>query len=601
MDGFVRNVVGMQNLEETRRRNDIYEKNSVLQAEQLKVDQNKLKQTTAFRAFDELGKMADHPALATNLDKQADLLLMQGKVMETGLGVKVPLPSKDELMGGFAQTKTLIQAMRGGDQAAAQGALMDAMTANPKWARTVLDDMKKAGELTTQMQELDLKLQTHQAQLEAINVKTGRMKMQEGLFAEHGAALTRVANLAGDPKFAAQFQQVLSFQKPEARQAYLNLPENQAFRTAFEQQIEIEKKDMGFFDSLGKEAEGLQPQKVYLLEQEVVSRSRALSDAQAKSSDGQAPQEQADELKGYEAVRKARAIEAEWLQDPYNKDKWRALKKSEQDLKILQGGTAKKITDLADQRTALAQAKFDQKTQTGLAEGDLQNEFIKGVTNGKGDSQSLGDAIAVVKQKYPGVPFDATKIVNPDKKGKLGVEIKMGQDDVSRQLKMVEAGQGVLDFTKDLRERIEANPRIVGPGAQLATAFAGSAQQLRAIVGMDPAGAQFLNTKTRDEAESFYEILVYLQARSMDASGPLDLKVVEHARDVIGPLSSFSTGPQQVLNKLNVVQANAERNIRRARSHLQGGVKSYMVDPQKPVGELTEEDLLKTILQGSQP
>jgi hypothetical protein len=191
--------------------------------------------------------------------------------------------------------------------------------------------------------------------------------------------------------------------------------------------------------------------------------------------------------------------------------------------------------------------------------------------------------------------------MDPDQKGKLGVEISMSKDDVSRQLKMVEAGQGVLDFTKDLRERIEANPRIVGPGAQLATAFAGSAQQLRAIVGMDPAGAQFLNTKTRDEAESFYEILVYLQARSMDASGPLDLKVVEHARDVIGPLSSFSTGPQQVLNKLNVVQANAERNIRRARSHLQGGVKSYMVDPQKPVGELTEEDLLKTILQGSQP
>ena len=601
MDGFVRNVVGLQNLEETRRRNDIYEKNSLLQAEQNRLDAQKLRQTTAFRAFDELGKMADHPALATNLDKQADLLLMQGQVMATGLGVKVPLPSKDELLGGFDQTKTLMRAMRSGDQVKAQGALMDAMTANPKWARTVLDDMKKAGELTTQLQELDLKLQTHQAQLEAINVKTGRMKMQEGLFAEHAAGLTRVTNLAGDPKFAAQFQQVLSYQKPEARQAYLNLPENQAFRVAFEQAVESEKKDMGFFDSLGEEGAALQPQKLHLLDEEVSARTKALADAQAKSPDGQAPQEQAEELKGYEVVRKARAVEAEWLKDPYNRDKWRALKKAEQDVKILQGATSKKLTDLADQRTALAQAKFDQKTQQGLAESDLQNEFIKGVTGGKGDSQALGDAIQTVKQKYPGVPFDATKIVNPDKKGKLGVEIKMGQDDVSRQLKMVEAGQGVLDFTKDLRERIEANPRIVGPGAQLATAFAGSAQQLRAIAGMDPAGSKFLNTKTRDEAESFYEILVYLQARSMDASGPLDLKVVEHARDVIGPLSSFSTGPQQILNKLNVVQSNAERNIRRARSHLQGGVKSYMVDPQKPVGELSEEDLLKTILQGSQP
>lgn len=423
MDGFVRNVVGIQNLSETRRRNDIYEKNSLLQAEQNKIDQQKLKQQTAFRAFDELGKMADHPALATNLDKQADLLLMQGQVMATGLGVKVPLPSKDELLGGFEQTKTLMRAMRSGDQEKASGALMDAMTANPKWARTVLDDMKKAGDLTTQMQELDLRLQTHRSQLEAINVKTGRIKMQQGLFTEHAAGLTRVTNLGGDPKFARQFQEVLSFQKPEARQAYLNLPENQAFKQAFEQQIEAEKKDMGFFDSLGKEAEGLQPQKVHLLEQDVMARSAALADAQAKSPDGQAPQEQAEDLKGYNAVWKARQVEAEWLKDPYSKDKWRALKKAEQDLKILQGGTTKKLTDLGDQRLALAQSKFDLKTQAGLAESELQSEFIKGITHGKADSQSLGDAIAIVKQKYPGVPFDATKIENPDKKGKQTITL----------------------------------------------------------------------------------------------------------------------------------------------------------------------------------
>ena len=416
MDGFVRNVVGLQNLAETRRRNDIYEQNSLLQAEQNQLDQQKLKQQTAFRAFDELGKMADHPALATNVEKQADLLLMQGQVMATGLGVKVPLPSKEELLGGFAQTKTLMRAMRNGNQAEAQGALMEAMTANPKWARTVLDDMKKAGELTTQMQELDLKLQTHQAQLEAINVKTGRIKMQEGLFAEHGAALTRVTNLAGDPKFAKQFQQALSYEKPETRHAFLNLPENRAFKAAFEQALDAEKKDLGFFEGMGEEANGLQPQKLHLLQEDVLARSRALADAQAKSPDGQAPQEQAEELKGYNAVWKARQIEAEWLKDPYNKDKWRALKKAQQDLTLLQGTTGKKLTDLADQRTALAQAKFDQKTQTTLAERDLQEEFLKGIQGGKNDSQALGDAIGTIKQRYPGTPFDATKITNPDKK-----------------------------------------------------------------------------------------------------------------------------------------------------------------------------------------
>lgn len=427
MDGFVRNVVGIQNLSETRRRNDIYEKNSLLQAEQNKIDQQKLKQQTAFRAFDELSKMADHPALALNLDKQADLLLMQGQVMATGLGIKAPLPSKEELLGGFDQIKTLtrstMKAMQEGRTADAQQLALDAAFANPRWGRTLVDEMKKVGDLTQQWHEFDVKSQTHRAQLEAINLKNGKLKLQEGFLGEHAAGLTRVANLAGDPKFARQFQEVLSFQKPEARQAYLNLPENQAFKQAFEQQIDAEKKDMGFFEGMGQEAEGLQPQKLHLLDEEVSARAKALADAQAKSPDGQAPEADAQELKTYELVRKARAIEAEWLKDPYSKDKWRALKKAEQDLKIEQGSTGKKLTDLGDQRLALAQSKFDLKTQTGLAESELQSEFIKGITHGKADSQSLGDAIAIVKQKYPGVPFDATKIENPDKKGKQTITL----------------------------------------------------------------------------------------------------------------------------------------------------------------------------------
>ena len=424
----------MENVIETRRRNDIYEQNSLLQAEQLKNDKAKIRQQTAFRAFDELGKMADHPSLAMNLDKQADLLLMQSKVMETGLGITVPMPSKEELLGGFDQAKATIRAVRNGKPEEANAALSDMMIANPKWGRAMLDDMKKAGELTTQMQELDVKLQLHQADLEAKNVKIGKLKLQDNLYTEHVAAMGRMTNVVNDPAFSTQFHHVMKL-SPIAREAWLNLPENASFKQAFDAEIAAEKEKMGYekLPTLpgrppvyqgGADVELLKPALLTRLSNDVLARNRALQDAQDKSVDGAAPKDMADEVMAYENVRNARETEARWLEDPYNKDKWMAFKKAEQNLRLLQGTTVKQQQDtVAERNLSLSQSKFDLKTQTGLKEALAQKKFLEGITQGKDSNQSAIEAYIEADKKYPGVPMDAGTLKDFNKTGKLSIDV----------------------------------------------------------------------------------------------------------------------------------------------------------------------------------
>jgi len=283
-----------------------------------------------------------------------------------------------------------------------------------------------------------------------------------------------------------------------------------------------------------------------------------------------------------------------------DKAKYEAFVQAQRDLEESAKVSQKGLKTLGDERLAFMETKADKKELQDTAQNFGNVEFLRAVQSGMDPTSAAIAGVEAAHKKY-GVMPDSAKFADPSKKGQQTIQIKMGQEDFSRQFKAIESAQGVLDFTKDLSDRIKANPRIVGPGAQLSTAVAGSTQQLRALLNMDPSAAQFLNTKTRDEAESFHELLVYLQAKSMDPVGAMNKETIVDARKVIGDLSSFSTGPQQLLNKLDVVGINAERNIRRGRSHIQGGVKSYMTDPKKPVGEMTEEELMRSILQGTVP
>ena len=495
MDGFVRNVVGIQNLSETRRRNDIYEQNSLLQAEQIKVDRDKIKQQNAFRAFDEIGKMAEHPALAQNTPQQIQLLKARAQVMAVGLGREIPLPDDKELAGGFTDAKKLVDAAFTGTPDEKKAAFAKAVIANPVWGRAMMDNIKKAGELTTELQELDLKLQTHQADLRAKNLKIGRMTQQDELFSSHVIDLTRATNIAREPKYAMQFQVMMGYEKPESRQAYMNLPENQEFAQAFTRAIEQEKKDMEFPDKeMLKAIPTLVPTKLHKVNELIADKARELADAQAKSSDGTAPQELAEEVQGLETVRKARQIEIAWLEDPTNKDKWKALGKAKQDLTILQGSSTKKLTDLASQRDALNQLKFDQKTQSGLAETYLQDTYLDGLLANKSAIQAHQDAIRATNKKFPDTPYNP-RVTNPETQGKLAIDVNTPT--TATRTKMQEQLTG-LESTLNVIGNLKATVRQgnIGLAAALKSTAYGFTSQIKGMA--ETVGAEALSAKQAD-------------------------------------------------------------------------------------------------------
>lgn len=562
-----------------------YEDQADLQRSAQKLDAQRLKQTSAFRGFDELEKIKNHPTLATNRGKQIDLLLAQGTLLEQGLGVKVPMPDRDELMGGYDSMDRFVKTMRNGTDEEKFAATTDMLASNPVYASKVFDDMKKAGDVSTHMEEMQMKIEANKAKLQSLNLKNAKANLQQNFFTQHVASLGGVTQLATDPRYAEHLRKVQSFESDKAKQIYLGMHPD--FKEQFEASL---KQASGPIDEIAGQ-----------LKDNIDARYTAIHAAQAK--DGEAPLELVDETSGYESVYAARQAQAAFLADPYNKQNWKNLKAAEQNVRILQGKAGKQISEIADARTALMETKFDAKQQSGLAESMLEESFINNLNGGDDDNQSLGKAIKAVKQKYPGVPFDATKILNPNKKGKSEIALKMPSDIVGQNLKAIDAAQSTIDFTDEIMDRITSNPSIVGKGAKISAAFAGAGQQLRALAGMDPGASRFLNTKTRDDAEAYQELLVYMQAKSMDPSGALDIKVVQHARDVVGDMSGWATGPEQVMNKLRLVKENAGRNLRRARGHIRGGIGSYLEDqpkdaaPKKAVGEMNLQETMQELLQ----
>lgn len=596
---FAQTAIAFQNLQETIRRNDFAGQGLALEKGRLDAqqDQNQIEkarnlQLQGSSLLTQLDKLEDSPYFSGDKSKAAQLLVMRGNILRSHFGLKdVPIPADaEEALGGYDAYKNLYKSLGDEDPVKREHAMTELAVANPKQFKLLLEDYAKSAELPERLQRIKTMVGINEARLTALNQKNAAAQIQDGIYGLHLAELRAPLTVLQGKEIATHLKKMQGLSEPQ-REAYLKLYPDVA-------------KTMAGVQVSAQSVNGTVEQ----LQTELETRRQAIEQVQLRN--GTAPQELVDEATAYETVLKARQAQSEWIKDRtsfYDPAKYKAVLAAEQNLRAAQGRPKAVMEDIARQRMDLATqlrddklltAEFQKKKDLGLQRA--QEVYLQELNAGKNDLEAGVAAAQIIRQEFPGVPVDLTKLENPAKKGKLDVGIKMGQDDVSRQFKTIEASQGVIDYVADLRERIQKNPAIIGRGAQLSTALAGAGQQLRAIVKNDPSAAKHLNTQTRDEAEAFYETLVYMQARAMDASGPLDLKVVENARKVIGDLDSFTTGPQQILNKLQVIQSNAERGMRHARRRLKGGVESYTepAPADKKVSDMTEEELLRAILEG---
>ncbi len=561
-----------QQMQEQQRHNDLYEQH--LQTEKSRQAETEAAhlQREKFKKF-ELGiKLLDDPMVPR--DFRAKILGTIAK--EAEYGDLTP----EQLLASEPELKKMTQGLLNGDKNMMEEGLTAVMYQYPGLTIERLTMLEKAQGLAQKASEHLTNLQLNQARLENMHEEHTSWQAAHNEYRPVVETLDAHLNQFGD------LGQSLYAKSPQARKALLagnptvkKLVDEARDRSGVSAMMETEaKKELAYWEA----------------------QQRAIDQGESTLS----PDIVAIRTESAKQVIRARQSEQKWLnglrQDTWDKAAFTELKQVREQLNASVTGAKAKMKSISDDRLALQERKFDMQQDYDARVKAGQSELLK-----RHGFTWTGPELGAIVDTYKVKADDLTKgLGDPTKKGRVEIGlVKMGQEDASRQFKAIEAAQGVVDYVADLRERIQANPAIIGRGAQLATAMAGAGQQLRAIVKSDPSASKVLNTKTRDESEAAYELLVYLQARAMDPSGPLDLKVVENARKVLGDLNSFSTGPQQMLNKLQVVQTNAERNIRRARQRIKGGVEAYINEPSqdKAVSEMSEEELLQTILGGRTP
>lgn len=395
----------MMQLGEQQRRNDLTASGQQQEARRIELEENRLKQTSAFRAFDEMEKLAKSPQFANPM-AQIDLRYSQANLLKHGLGVDVPVPSREEMVGAHEQFAEMVRTFRNSEDPAERRAAVEKMIISaPDYGKNILDEMKKAGELDEQGEMLAQKVALNEGKIRALNLKSGRINMQQSLYTEHMGAVSHSLQVAESPEFKQHYNRIMTIKDPTARAVYLT--RNPEFKKAFESALAPQKEQMGmvgpeFVEDFG---EDVKPRLLSALDQEVQSRLAAKNEAIEKN--GIAPQELGEELAGFSLVREARSIQAEWLQDPYNPEKFAAMKKAHQNMRIAYDANGKASLGVQDERLQIMQNKFDAGQQAKQAEDFSQQKMREYLEQGYTENKAALLAGKDTMEKYPGVPFSA--------------------------------------------------------------------------------------------------------------------------------------------------------------------------------------------------
>src|SRR5574343_1399007 len=98
----IQNAISLGWLQQRQDRTDIQQQRANMAQQQMELDQQRLKQSATFKAFDEIDKLAASPQFATPM-QQVDLRYTQANLLKTGLGLNIPMPSREEMVGAYEQ------------------------------------------------------------------------------------------------------------------------------------------------------------------------------------------------------------------------------------------------------------------------------------------------------------------------------------------------------------------------------------------------------------------------------------------------------------------------------------------------------------------
>lgn len=576
-----RTIIGLGNLDETRRRNDLYEQNTLQEGQRIGLARQKMEQ----EKFTDLIKLADDPRIKANPDLSDKVLGAAWRV------AKMPEIDSDAMRRGRERVKGLLMAMANGDKPTSEAALIDLqLTMGPDDTAKIQKALADNQKMLEWSQNAEAVRDLNAAKTEKI--QTSLAKIDTGLVPFTTASHEFFTALTGTD--TNEFKQAMkSYDKLKGKAS-----EKQVGLLGGASLSRFTGTEMGTIATGADDAA-----QHYKSQAFHAWHNLQLLDRGGDLPKGITKRDLVEQQAVGEELGRAYSALATWARTPFDATALKHAKAASdvveahrKQLDGLKASTAEEIVALRQQALNFRMGEAEKKHlyESNVAKASAEALKAFGYT-------PTAEQLAATATKYGVKPQDLT-VKDPSKQGKTTLELKMGQEDVSRNLKIIESAQMAQDYILEISDVIKANPSIVGRGAQLGTAFAGATQQLRAIVNLDPEASKFLNTKPRDTAEALHEVLVYAVAKTMDPTGALDIKVVQHARDTVGDIDTFTTGPQQMLNKLETVSGSLGRSIRRARRHLSGGIQSYLTDEpaaKKPVTEMSIQELMDAVTKGA--
>lgn len=590
---FAQTAIAFQNLQETVRRNDSYEQNVAINMKQAEADLERAKR----QQFKDLFELSNDPRI------KASPVLGPRVLTEAIRAAGFKDVDEDMIRSAEDQFVKLGKAAMDADPIKAHDAAIEIQVMlgpekADKFAQS-LSGFQKAREHSENVKALRQLQQARFEKIDSANAKVdaGKIPYQQGV-RDFIAAL--------DGTDSKEFERGIKVA------GSLSESKKPTSDTAFSDMMGLASKAVESFISpemvARAEASGKKAAE-YGAKLQELKQSLQLVEAGARPPVGKSKRDLIEQIAVGERMIDAYSTLAEWQRKPFD----RTLLKKAQEAKALMiqekknletthAGASEELIKLRQDALEFRQTEAGKKDTYEKNVGKAQAELLEKY----GYTPEAGQ-LGAVATKYGVKTSDILPgLSNPAKKGKLEVEmVKMGQEDVSRQFKAIEAAQDVSIYANRLIELIKKNPGIVGRTAQLGTALAGAGQQLRALAGLDQKGTRFLDTKTRDEAEALNEILVYRMAKTMDPTGALDLNVVKNARTVLGSLDSLTTGPRQKINKIRLVMSLTKMDKEQAQQYLKGGPEVFMKDlakeplpgSMKPIEELSNDERFNEIRQ----
>lgn len=577
LSGILQYDLQRQQLDEQRRRNDLYERHVAVQQQQADEVARAHQERERIRAINIGMKLVDDPTIPL----QTKAVVYRSLANLAGFGdLEV-----DDLLGAEDSLKTIGRAFLKQDRQGLEQGIVDLSLRFPDLALKNLEILSKTQGLTEKAEAHGMTLKLHAEQLRKLQQQDAAVTASRYSYQPVVEQFESHLRLFGD------IGTTLYAQSPKARQAIIKAtPDLQRFFDELRDRRDV---------SAMMEREARKEEEYWAAQLRAVDMGESHADPSVI------------ELRRAAAhrVAEARKREQQWLtglhKDQWNKQDFDAFLEAQRGLETAMHEAKQHAKLIADERLALQTQKFDDQTryrgQVAAAQALVLERY---------GYEPPSDALAKIAKQHGVKASDVLHgLTDPAKKSKLSIELAPRvKADLQDTVIKFETLAGTI---RDIRKIVMEHPEAVGLTGNLRRAIGGIAQQtytgmrsaFRADTKLTPGARERLSklfgTQPEDELEALAIGLTYKLARVMSGAGVMSDLDVGNAERMVSPLRSW-IGPDQFLNHLGAIERETRRMAEESKAVLKSG-SVLRGEPRRAVSEMNDEELLRELLGEMQP